>query len=123
MGRGKLSRYVGTLLFFSAITCMIGFWWARTNGSESWIYWAQGLKWTLITLAACAAYMAGVGLYHTALAALGLDGEPGLFSKGARSGPFSGPPVDAHHARVVPGAGAVPEPADRDAQDAPDSPH
>jgi hypothetical protein len=109
MGRGKLSRYVGTLLFASAITCMIGFWASRTHGSESWIYWAQGLKWTLIALAACAAYMAGVGLYHTALAALGLDGEPGLFSKGARSGPFSGPPVDARHAQVVPGAGLVPE--------------
>jgi hypothetical protein len=109
MGQGKLSRYLGTLLFAAAISSMIGFWWARTNGSESWIYWAQGLKWTLIILAGCALYMAGVGLYHTALAALGLDGEPGLFSSGGRSGPFSGPPEGPHHARPVEGAGVVPE--------------
>jgi hypothetical protein len=108
MGQGKLSRYIGTLLFAAAITGMVGFWWARTTGRESWIYWAKGLEVTLIVLAACAAYMAGVGLYHTLLAALGLDGEPGLFSDGGRSGPFSGPPVDAQHAQVVPGAGVVP---------------
>ena len=95
MGQGKISRYVGTFLFAAAITCMIGFWWARTTGSESWLFWAQALKWTLITLAACAVYMAGVGLYHTLLAALGLDGEPGIFSRGRRSGPFSGLPDSA----------------------------
>ena len=110
MGQGKFSRYVGTLLFISAITCMIGFWWARTTDSPTWIYWANGAKWTLITLVACAGYMASVGIYHTILAALGLDGEPGLFSNGGRSGPFSGPPVDAQHAQVVEGAGVVPEP-------------
>src|SRR5260370_17287571 len=71
---------------------MFGFWWARTSGSESWLIWATGLKWTLITLALCAGYMAAVGLYHTILAALGLDGQPGIFSKGARTGPFSGLP-------------------------------
>jgi hypothetical protein len=92
MGQSKLSRYAGTFLFFAAISCMIGFWWARTTGSETWLFWAQGLKWTLITLAVCAGYMAAVGIYHTILAALGLDGEPGIFSRGARSGPFSGPP-------------------------------
>jgi len=108
MGQGKLSRYVGTALFFAAITSMIGFWWARTSGSDSWMFWAQGLKWTLIALVACAIYMAGVGIYHTVLAALGLDGEPGLFSDGGRSGPFSGPPVDAAHAQIVEGAGPLP---------------
>jgi hypothetical protein len=94
MGQGKFSRYVGTLLFFVAITCMIGFWWSRTSGSDTFLYWAQGLKWTLILLVACAGYMAFVGLYHTILAALGLDGEPGIFSNGGRSGPLSGPPPD-----------------------------
>jgi len=92
MGQSKISRYIGTLLFAIAITCMLGFWWARTSGSESWLIWATGLKWTLITLALCAGYMAAVGLYHTILAALGLDGQPGIFSKGARTGPFSGLP-------------------------------
>ncbi len=92
MGQSKLSRYVGSFLFAAAITCMIGFWWARTSGSDTWLFWARGVKWTLIALAICAAYMAAVGLYHTALAALGLDGEPGIFSRGARSGPLSGPP-------------------------------
>ena len=95
MGQGKLSRYVGTFLFFCAITCMVGFWWARTSGSESWLFWAQGLKWTLIVLAVLAGYMAAVGLYHTILAALGLDGEPGIFSKGERTGPLSGAPPGA----------------------------
>jgi hypothetical protein len=92
MGQTKLSRYVGTFLFASAITCMIGFWWARTSGSETWLFWAKGAKWTLIALVICAGYMAAVGLYHTALAALGLDGQPGIFSSGGRSGPLSGPP-------------------------------
>jgi hypothetical protein len=92
MGQGKLSRYVGTALFFAAITCMIGFVWARTSGSDSFLLWGQALKWVMITLVVSAGYMAAVGLYHTLLAALGLDGEPGIFSKGARSGPFSGPP-------------------------------
>ncbi|MFZ5469378.1 MAG: hypothetical protein ACOZIN_08070 [Myxococcota bacterium] len=101
MGQGKLSRYAGTFLFFAAIVCMIGFWWARTSGSDSFLYWATGLKWTLITLAACACYMAGVGLYHTLLAALGLDGEPGIFSRGGRSGPFSGPPANEGRAERV----------------------
>jgi hypothetical protein len=109
MGQGKLSRYVGTFLFFAAITCMIGFWWARTTGSESWLFWAQGLKWTLITLAVTAGYMAAVGLYHTILAALGLDGEPGIFSRGARTGPFSGAPDDHTEAVPVEGAGVIPE--------------
>jgi hypothetical protein len=104
MGQGKLSRYLGTLLFFTAITCMIGFWWARTAGSASWMFWAQGVKWTLIALAVCAAYMAAVGLYHTALAALGLDGEPGIFSRGPRSGPLSGPP-EGHRDPSVNGQG------------------
>jgi hypothetical protein len=36
--------------------------------------------------------MAAVGLYHTILAALGLDRQPGIFSRGARTGPFSGLP-------------------------------
>ncbi len=108
MGQGKLSRYVGTFLFTAAIVCMIGFWWSRTTGSESFLAWANGLKFTLIALALAALYMAAVGLYHTLLAALGLDGEPGIFSKGARSGPLSGPPVDAQHAQPVPGAGIVP---------------
>jgi hypothetical protein len=93
MGSGKLSRYVGTFLFTAAITCMVGFWWARTSGSDTFLLWATGLKWTLITLAGCAVYMAGVGLYHTILAALGLDGQPGIFSKGERTGPFSGAPM------------------------------
>ena len=92
MGQSKLSRYVGTFLFAAAITCMIGFWWSRTSGSDTWLFWALGAKWTLIALGICIAYMAAVGLYHTVLAALGLDGEPGIFSRGARSGPFSGPP-------------------------------
>ncbi len=92
MGQSKISRYIGTFLFASAISCMLGFWWARTSGSESWVIWARGLKWTLIILALCAGYMAAVGLYHTILAALGLDGQPGIFSKGARTGPFSGLP-------------------------------
>jgi hypothetical protein len=95
MGQGKLSRYVGTLLFAVAFTCMIGFVWALTSGSPSRIAWGTALKWTLITMVACAGYMAAVGLYHTILAALGLDGEPGIFSQGERSGPFSGPPPDA----------------------------
>ena len=107
MGQSKFSRYVGTLLFTAAITSMIGFWWSRTTGSESWLIWATALKWTLLTLAGCAVYMAAVGIYHTVLAALGLDGEPGLFSSGGRSGPFSGPPVDYRNAQPVEGAGAV----------------
>jgi hypothetical protein len=110
MGQSKLSRYLGMSLFASAITCMIGFWWSRTSGSDTFLLWAGGLKWTLIALAVMAAYMAAVGLYHTILAALGLDGEPGIFSRGERSGPFSGPPVDAHHAVPVEGAGVIPEP-------------
>lgn len=118
MGQTKLSRYLGTFLFTAAIVCMIGFWWSRTSGSETFLLWGQALKWILIVLVVSAGYMAAVGLYHTILAALGLDGEPGIFSKGARSGPFSGPPVDAHHAVPVEGAGVVPEtppppPADR----------
>jgi hypothetical protein len=92
VGQSKITRYGGMFLFSVAITCMVGFWWARTSGSSTWMFWAQALKWTLLTLAACAAYMAVVGLYHTILAALGLDGQPGIFSRGARSGPFSGPP-------------------------------
>src|SRR5712664_3977898 len=80
MGQSKISRYIGTLLFASAISCMLGFWWARTSGSESWVIWARGLKWTLIILALCAGYMAAVGLYHTILSAR------------ARTGPFSGLP-------------------------------
>jgi len=110
MGQSKLSRYLGMSLFASAITCMIGFWWSRTSGSDTFLFWAQGLKWTLISLGVMAGYMAAVGLYHTILAALGLDGEPGIFSRGARSGPFSGPPVDANHAVPVKGAGVLPEP-------------
>src|SRR5713226_7777965 len=90
MGQSKISRYIGTFLFAAAITSMIGFWWARTSGSESWLFWGWALIGTLVTLGICAAYMAGVGLYHTFLAALGLDGEPGIFSRGGRSGPFSG---------------------------------
>jgi len=108
MGQGKLSRYVGTLLFFAAISSMIGFWWARTSGSDSWMFWATSLKWTLLTLVACAVYMAGVGIYHTVLAALGLDGQPGLFSSGERSGPFSGPPEGATRGHRVEGAGPLP---------------
>jgi hypothetical protein len=107
--RGKASRYIGTFLFTTSISCMIGFWWSRTNGSDTFLIWAQGLKWSLIALVSCAAYMAGVGLYHTALAALGLDGEPGIFSKGGRSGPFSGPPADYRDPQLVEGAGVVPE--------------
>ena len=76
MGQSKLSRYLGTLLFTAAIVCMIGFWWSRTAGSESWLAWAQTLKWTLIALSVMGGYMAAVGLYHTILAALGLDGQP-----------------------------------------------
>jgi hypothetical protein len=91
MGQGKLTRYLLTILFVSAIACMVGFWWARSADSASWKFWALGLKWTLITLAACGAYMAFVGIYHTVLAALGLDGQPALFSKGERSGPISSP--------------------------------
>jgi hypothetical protein len=92
MGSGKFSRYVGTVLFFAAMICMVGFVNARTHGSEHYVLWGTALKWVLLTLAGCAAYMAAVGLYHTILAALGLDGEPGIFSSGGRSGPFSGPP-------------------------------
>ncbi|HVE83635.1 MAG TPA: hypothetical protein VND93_12330 [Myxococcales bacterium] len=110
MGQSKLSRYLGMFLFTSAILCMIGFWWSRTSGSDSFLLWANGLKWTVIALAVMGGYMAAVGLYHTILAALGLDGEPGILSRGARSGPFSGPPVDVHHAVPVEGAGVIPEP-------------
>jgi hypothetical protein len=111
MGQSKLSRYLGTFLFTAAIICMIGFWWSRTSGNDgSFYFWATALKWTLISLAVMGGYMAAVGLYHTILAALGLDGEPGILSKGQRSGPFSGPPVDAHHAVPVEGAGVVPDP-------------
>ena len=84
MGRTKLTRYGGLFLFTTALTCMIGFWWSRTAGSETFMLWATGLKWSLLALAACACYMAAVGLYHTILAALGLDGEPGIFSQGGR---------------------------------------
>lgn len=108
MGSTKLSRYVGTFLFTVAITSMIGFWWARTSGSGSFLFWATCLKWTLLSLAASAGYMAAVGLYHTILAALGLDGEPGIFSDGGRTGPFSGPPVDAQHAVPLEGAAVLP---------------
>jgi len=97
MEQGKLSRYVGTLLFFAAITCMVGFVWARTSQHPSFLVWGMALKWVLITLVACAGYMAAVGLYHTILAALGLDGEPGILSKGERSGPLSGPPSETKH--------------------------
>ncbi len=107
--QGKTSRYVGTFLFTSSITCMVGFWWSRTSGSDTFMYWAQGLKWSLIALVGCAGYMAFVGIYHTVLAALGLDGEPGIFSKGGRSGPFSGPPADYRNPRVVEGAGVLPD--------------
>ncbi len=107
MGQSKLSRYVGTLLFTLAISCMIGFWWSRTNGSDTFLLWATGLKWTLIALGGCALYMAAVGIYHTILAALGLDGEPGIFSRGGRSGPFSGPPADYRDPRPVEGAGVI----------------
>jgi hypothetical protein len=110
MGQSKLSRYLGTFLFSAAIACMIGFWWSRTSGSETFLFWGKALKWTLIALVVMGGYMAAVGLYHTILAALGLDGEPGIFSRGQRSGPFSGPPVDASHAVPVEGAGVVPEP-------------
>lgn len=111
MGQSKLSRYLGMFLFSTAIISMIGFWWTRTSGmSATFPIWAFMLKWSLISLGVMAGYMAAVGLYHTILAALGLDGEPGIFSSGGRSGPFSGPPVDAHHAVPVEGAGVVPDP-------------
>ena len=102
MGQGKISRYVGTFLFTAAITCMLGFWCSRTAGSDSWLVWAKGLKWTLITLAVCAGYMVAVGLYHTILAALGLDGQPGIFSGGARTGPFSGLPRRGSESELEP---------------------
>ena len=110
MGQSKLSRYLGMFLFTAAIICMVGFWWSRTPGNERSFYvWATALKWTLISLGVMGGYMAAVGLYHTILAALGLDGEPGIFSAGQRSGPFSGPPVDANHAVPVEGAGVAPD--------------
>ncbi len=109
MGQSKLSRYLGTFLFGAAIVSMIGFWWARTSGSDTFLYWAAALKWSLIILAVCGLYMAAVGLYHTLLAALGLDGEPGIFSKGARSGPFSGQPADYRNPVPVEGGSVIEE--------------
>src|SRR5690348_8241054 len=92
-GSGKISRYVGTAIFASAMTCMIGFMWGRTSGhAELGLAFGKGLKYTLYVMVACAAYMAFVGIYHTFLAVMGWDGQPGLFSQGERSGPMSSPP-------------------------------
>ena len=60
--------------------------------SDTFYFWAYGLLGSLLCLGAAGIYMAAVGIYHTVLAALGLDGEPGIFSSGGRSGPLSGPP-------------------------------
>jgi hypothetical protein len=88
---GKLSRYFGTLLFVSAMVNMIGFMWGRTtNHGDLGLKFGIGLKYTMYVMVACAGYMAFVGIYHTFLAVMGWDGQPGIFSKGARSGPFSG---------------------------------
>jgi hypothetical protein len=35
------------------------------------------------------------------LAALGLDGEPGIFSRGGRSGPFSGVPREYQNSKPI----------------------
>jgi hypothetical protein len=91
-GNSKITRYLGTLLFVAAMTFMIGFWWARSTGASdaTSLFMMKGLAYTLYTMTACAAFMAIVGAYHTVLALLGLDGEPGLLSGGERTGPLSG---------------------------------
>ena len=89
----KLSRYAGTLAFLWGVISMAGFFITRIGGDvvtgllwqKSLIYWAYVM---LISLG----YMAAGGIYHTILAVLGLDGEPGLLTDGKRSGPLSGEP-------------------------------
>ena len=93
-GEGKISRYVGTLLFLAAMTFMIGFWWARTTNAPTSVglFMMKGLTYTIYVMVVAAGYMAAVGTYHTFLAVMGWDGEPGLLSDGERSGPLSGGP-------------------------------
>jgi hypothetical protein len=89
----KLSRYGGTLLFLWGVASMAGFFIARTDGDVELgrIFQKSLIYWVYVCLVA-GGYMAAVGLYHTFLAVFGLDGEPGLFSRGKRTGPLSGTP-------------------------------
>ncbi len=88
----KLSRYAGTVIFLWGILAMMGFFIARTGGHAGAAHAFQKLLmgWVYVVLVA-GGYMAAVGIYHTFLAVFGLDGEPGLFSRGRRTGPLSGP--------------------------------
>ncbi len=87
----KFTRYLGTFIFLWGVTAMMGFFIARTGGHLALGHAFQRalVAWIWVVVAA-GGYMAAVGVYHTALAVLGLDGEPGLFSRGARTGPLSG---------------------------------
>ncbi len=91
MGGGKLTRLVGTLFLVFGVTLMCAFWWARSTGhGELGVFFGKGLRYLMYAMLACVAYMGLVGAYHTFLAVFGLDGEPGLFSSGRRTGPMSG---------------------------------
>lgn len=95
MTGSKFTRVVGTLFFLAGMVFLIGFWWARSTGrSETGLLFGRALQYTMYALIACAAYMGLVGVYHTILAVFGLDGEPGIFSSGKRTGPLSGPQAD-----------------------------
>jgi hypothetical protein len=94
MGGGKLTRLVGTIFLVAGVSLMCAFWWARSTGhGDLGVFFGKGLRYLMYGMLVCVGYMALVGAYHTFLAVFGLDGEPGLFSGGARSeGPLSGAP-------------------------------
>lgn len=78
----KFIRYSGTLIFLSAMVCLVGFCHGRTGGDlEQAKLFGTGLKWTLYAAGVCMAYMGAVGVYHTILAVTGLDGGPGLVGR------------------------------------------
>ncbi len=88
----KLSRYAGTAIFLWGLAAMMGFFIARTGGhaAAAHVFQKALMGWVYVVLVA-GGYMAAVGIYHTFLAVFGLDGEPGLFSRGRRTGPLSEP--------------------------------
>lgn len=93
----KFIRYTGTLIFVSAMICLVGFCHGRSEGHlDQARMFGTGLLWTLYAAGVCMAYMAAVGIYHTVLAVTGLDGGPGVVGR-VKDGP---------ERTQIPGAGA-----------------
>lgn len=83
----KFVRSAGSVIFVSAMVCLVGFCHGRTQGDlEQARTFGTGLTWTLYAAGVCMAYMAAVGVYHTVLAITGLDGGPGVVGR-VKEGP------------------------------------